>query len=73
MTAVTTVGSDLVAIGTTVWASADGINWSRVYHDQTLSGAEQTGMRSVAVGTQRMVAVGDVNDIPTIWLATAED
>lgn len=73
MSAVTAVGSDLVAVGTTVWTSPDGINWLRVFHDTSLSGAEQTGMRSLAVGAHEMVAVGDVDDKPNIWIATPED
>jgi hypothetical protein len=75
MNSVTAGGPGLVAVGTTdaegddpdaaVWTSVDGIDWSRIPHDETVFGLEETprkdstvGMSSVAVGGPGLVAVG---------------
>ena len=67
MRSVTVGGPGLVAVGgdwsgvngqeggAAVWTSPDGIDWTRVPHDETLFGG---GMNSVAVGGPGLVAVG---------------
>jgi hypothetical protein len=75
MNSVTAGGPGLVAVGATdaegddpdaavVWTSVDGIDWSRIPHDETVFGLEDTpsggaeGMSSVTVGGSGLVAVG---------------
>lgn len=69
MNAITTVGSDLVAVGTSVWISPDGISWSRVQDPGVSTDLE---MRSVVVGGPGLVAIGEVDGLPAIWTATPE-
>jgi len=73
MNSVTTGGPGLVAVGieghphslnvqAVVWTSPDGINWSRVPHDDAVFGKSEDGyhtqMQSVTVGGPGLVAVG---------------
>jgi hypothetical protein len=76
MNSVTAGGPGLVAVGidwvdddeggrAAVWTSVDGIDWSRIPHDETVFGLEDTprtdsavGMSSVTVGGPGLVAVG---------------
>lgn len=59
MSDVTTVGDQLVAVGTSVWASADGLTWSRVYQDPALAGAYHGRiMNGVAAGPTSVLVVG---------------
>jgi hypothetical protein len=70
MNSITAGGPGLVAVGESgqgaaVWTSLDGISWSRVPHDEALSGGEETppaccgtSMSSVTVGGPGLVAVG---------------
>ena len=66
---VTAVGSDFVATGSGVWTSPDGITWSRA-EGLALSGVEAMGIRSVAVGSRGLVAVGEVDELIAVWTAT---
>ena len=68
MVSVTAGGPGFVAVGyaasfgdavAAVWTSSDGVEWSRVAHDEAVFGASsQVRMRSVAVEGSGLVAVG---------------
>ncbi len=68
MFSVTVGGPGLVAVGiddsggdfdAAVWTSPDGVNWSRVSHDEAvLGGSGDQSMRSVTAGGPGLVAVG---------------
>ncbi|MFQ5967864.1 MAG: hypothetical protein ACE5MI_09665 [Acidimicrobiia bacterium] len=68
MASVTAGGPGLVAVGSVgpvddadaaVWTSLDGLNWSRVTHDEAALGGERSQrMTSVTVGGPGLVAVG---------------
>lgn len=58
MSDVTTIGSGVVAVGTSVWYSPDGTTWTRIYQDPALSGEHNGRMYSVAVGDSALVVVG---------------
>jgi hypothetical protein len=60
-----------------VWTSVDGIAWSRVPHDQTVSGADHQEMLSVTVWGPGLVAVGQEgrpyyggysNPLAAVWM-----
>ena len=78
MSSVAKGGPGLVAVGydgsggdadAAVWASADGLRWRRVPHDEAvLGGAGEQGMSSVAAGGPGLVAVGDDGDA-AVWIA----
>ena len=70
MSDVISVGDDLVAVGTSVWVSPDGINWTRIFHDPDILDAEQTGLQAVTLGGPGLAAIGELNEIPTVWTAT---
>jgi hypothetical protein len=61
---VVAVGQDTVATGTdtrtaAVWVSAnDGIDWTRVSHDDAVFGDEESSMNAVVAGGPGIVAVG---------------
>ena len=70
MTSVTAGGPGLVAVGwdlpiivdadAAVWTSPDGINWSRVPHDEDIFGGNSyQAMWSVAAGGPGLVAIGE--------------
>jgi hypothetical protein len=50
---VTTVGDQVVAVGTSVWASPDGLTWSRIYTPEL-----RAHMYAVAAGPSNLVVVG---------------
>ena len=56
MSDVTAGGPGLVAVGEGAWTSPDGINWSRVPHDEAVFGGAT--MHSVTAGGPGLVAVG---------------
>jgi hypothetical protein len=68
MNAVAAMGSSLVAVGyqmaggeqdAVVWVSPDGLNWTRVSHDEAIFGGEgDQEMRSVVAVDSRLFAVG---------------
>ncbi len=68
MESVTSGGPGLVAVGfdaaagdwdAAVWTSPDGLNWTRVPHDElTMGGTGNQGMESVVSGGPGLVAVG---------------
>ena len=74
MRAVTAGGPGLVAVGSlvptgrsdaraaVVWTSVDGLNWTRVPHDESVLG-DLSGMNGVGVGGPGLVAVGG----STVW------
>ena len=72
MTAVTTGGPGLVAVGyegetgassAAVWTSEDGLSWHRIVHDPAVFGASgRQAMRTVTVGGPGLVAVGHDRD-----------
>jgi hypothetical protein len=66
---VTAVGSEFVATGSGVWTSPDGITWSRL-DGAALPTADAMGIRSVAVGSRGLVAVGEVDGLIAVWTAT---
>jgi hypothetical protein len=89
ITSVTVGGPGLVAVGVdesnddldkdaAVWTSPDGINWSRVPHDEAVFGGEGVeSMLSVTTGGPGLVAVGsdgvgDDLDV-AVWVAVIED
>jgi len=74
------VGSDgsFVDADAAVWASFDGITWSRVAEDEAaLGGAGDQLMESVTAGGPGLVAVGSdgpFGDLDAaVWVAATED
>jgi hypothetical protein len=82
MKSVTIGGPGLVAVGSdgspkrggvaAVWTSPDGINWSRVPHDEAVFGGEDDGyygqsMDSVTAGGPGLVAVGSDVGRAAVW------
>jgi len=57
MSDVTTVGSGVMAVGTSVWYSPDGTTWSRIYQDPALT-SDGGRMRSGVAGGSALVVVG---------------
>lgn len=58
MSDVTTNGSGVVAVGTSVWYSPDGTTWTRIYQDPALAGEHNGRMYSVTIGDSALVVAG---------------
>ena len=58
MSDVTTIGSGVLAVGTSVWYSPDGTTWTRIYQDPALADEHNGHMDYVAVGDSALVVVG---------------
>jgi hypothetical protein len=58
MESVTAGGPGLVAVGSFLWTSFDGINWDKVPYDEEAFGWGGTGLSSVTAGGPGLVAVG---------------
>ena len=61
MHTVTLTPSGLLALGTDLWISADGLTWHLV--------DDRNGGNEVAVGGPGLVAVGDDDDVAAVWVA----
>jgi hypothetical protein len=75
MKSVAVGGPGLVAVGSersgdqtvaAVWTSADGIDWTRAPHDESVFAGNQ-GMTSVTVGGPGLVAVGGGSGDAAVW------
>lgn len=62
MESVTPGGPGLVAAGSFLWTSLDGINWDKVAYDEEAFGWQAPGLSGVTAGGPGLVAVG-----PGIW------
>jgi hypothetical protein len=58
MSDVTTIGSGVLAVGTSVWYSPNATTWTRIYQDPALTGEHNGHMHSVAVGDSAVVVAG---------------
>ena len=57
-----------------VWASVDGVTWSRDPDTGAVFGGERAqAMLSVAAGGPGLVAVGSDGSDTAVWIATTED
>ena len=71
MSSVTTIGTDLVAVGSSMWISEDGINWTRIYHDPGFVPGEHSGMGYVFAAGETLIAFGEAAiDMDYVYLAT---
>ncbi len=76
MTSVIVGGPGLLAFGTdegrvrraALWASVDGLNWTRVPHDEALYAAGEP--RSVVAGGPGFVGVAEIESAATVWTST---
>jgi hypothetical protein len=70
MNSVLVGGPGLVAVGSAVWTSVDGITWSRVPDDDAIFAAdvgERAVMTSITAGGPGLIAVGDADDGAAVW------
>lgn len=73
MSSVTSIGTDLVAVGSGVWTSDDGTNWTRIYHDPGFAIGEHSGMRYVFGARGILVVFGEAAlDTNYVYLATEQ-
>ena len=71
MSSVATVGTDLIAVGSAVWTSEDGINWTKIYHDPGFEVGEHSGMSYVFAAHETLIAFGEAaNDGHYVYVAT---
>jgi hypothetical protein len=65
MNSVTAGGPGLVAVGSAVWTSVDGLTWSRVPDDEAIFAA--ASIYGVTAGGPGLVAVGDAGGDAAVW------